>query len=51
MLLSSLARPVSFFDLFEEKVSPAAKAARFFKEVTQDRVSEEMLSKMAQIEH
>jgi hypothetical protein len=52
MILSFFTRQFNFFDRFEEQVSHAVEAARFFKEVVaQDRVSEEMLSKMAQIEH
>lgn len=45
-------RRYNFFDLFEAQVSHALEAASFFREVVvQDRVSEEMLSRMAQIEH
>jgi predicted phosphate transport protein (TIGR00153 family) len=42
----------NFFKLFEEQVSYAVDAARFFKEVvSQGCVSEDALSKMASIEH
>jgi uncharacterized protein len=42
----------NFFDLFEEQVSHAVAAAGFFKEVTaQGSVTEEMLNRMAEIEH
>jgi predicted phosphate transport protein (TIGR00153 family) len=52
MILRFFTRHFNFFDLFEEQVSHAVEAARFFKEVVaQDHVSEEMLSQMAQIEH
>ncbi len=52
MILSFFTRQFNFFDRFEEQVAHAVEAARFFKEVVaQDRVSEEMLSKMAEIEH
>jgi uncharacterized protein len=47
-----LPKDCNFFDLFEEQVSHAVKAASFFKEVvSQDGVSEDSLSKMATIEH
>lgn len=52
MILSFFTRQFNFFDRVEEQVSHAVEAARFFREVVaQDRVSEEMLSRMAQIEH
>jgi uncharacterized protein Yka (UPF0111/DUF47 family) len=52
MILSFFIRQFNFFDRFEEQTSHAVEAARFFKEVVaQDRVSDEMLSKMALIEH
>jgi predicted phosphate transport protein (TIGR00153 family) len=52
MILSFFTNRFDFFGLFEEQVSHAVEAARFFKEVVaQDRVSEGMLSEMAQIEH
>jgi len=52
MILSFFTNRFNFFDLFEEQVSHAVEAARFFKEVVaQDRVSEDMLSQMVQIEH
>jgi len=52
MILSFFTNRFNFFDLFEEQVSHAVEAARFFKEVVaQDRVSEDMLSQMAKIEH
>ena len=51
-ILASFIKQYDFFALFEEQVSQAVAAARFFKEVVaQDHVSEEMLSQMAQIEH
>jgi predicted phosphate transport protein (TIGR00153 family) len=41
-----------FFDLFEKQVGYAVDAACLFREVTaQDRVTDEMFSRMAQIEH
>lgn len=52
MILKFFTNQFNFFDLFEEQVRYALEAARFFKEVVaQERVSEEMLSTMAQIEH
>ncbi|MBN1507254.1 MAG: DUF47 family protein [Sedimentisphaerales bacterium] len=52
MILGFFIKQYNFFDLFEEQVSHAVEAARFFKEVVaQDHVSEEMLSQMARIEH
>jgi len=52
VILRFFTNQFNFFDLFEEQVSHAVEAARFFKEVVaQDRVSDEMLSKMAEIEH
>jgi predicted phosphate transport protein (TIGR00153 family) len=52
MILRFFTNRVNFFDLFEEQVSHAVEAARFFQEVTaQDHVSEEMLSQMTRIEH
>jgi predicted phosphate transport protein (TIGR00153 family) len=45
-------RDFDFFKLFEEQVSYAVEAARFFKEVvSKDGVNEDTLSKMAAIEH
>jgi len=42
----------NFFDLLEEQIGHAVEAACFFQEVTaQGRVTEEMLNRMAQIEH
>jgi hypothetical protein len=42
----------NFFDLLEEQVGHAVEAACFFREVTaQDHVTEEMLNRMAEIEH
>ncbi len=42
----------NFFDLLEEQVGHAVEAAAFFREATaQDRVTDEMLNRMAQIEH
>ncbi len=47
-----LPKDCNFFDLFEEQVSHAVRAASFFKEVvSHGGVSEEMLSKMGEIEH
>jgi len=52
MIFGFFIKQYNFFDLFEEQVSHAVEAARFFKEVVaQDHVSEEMLSQMARIEH
>jgi len=52
MIFRFFTRQYNFFDLFEEQVSHAVEAARFFKEVVaQEHVSEEALSRMAQIEH
>jgi predicted phosphate transport protein (TIGR00153 family) len=52
VILRFFTRQFNFFDRFEEQVGHAVEAARFFREiVAQDRVGEEMLSKMAQIEH
>jgi predicted phosphate transport protein (TIGR00153 family) len=52
MILRFFTRQFNFFDLFEEQVSHAVEAARFFKEVVaRGGVSDEMLSRMAQIEH
>jgi uncharacterized protein len=52
MILRFFTRQFNFFALFDEQVGHAVAAASFFKEVVaQDRVSEEMLSKMAHIEH
>lgn len=51
-ILGFFIKQYDFFDLFEEQVSHAVEASRFFKEVVaQGRVSEETLSRMAQIEH
>ena len=42
----------NFFDLFEKQIGFAVEAARFFKQVvSKDGVNEDMLSKMATIEH
>jgi uncharacterized protein Yka (UPF0111/DUF47 family) len=52
MILKFFVKRCNFFDLFEDQVGHAVDAACFFKEVTaQDRVTEEMLNRMAQIEH
>jgi predicted phosphate transport protein (TIGR00153 family) len=52
MLFRFFPKQPNFFDLFEKQVGYAVEAACFFKEVVaQDRVSEGMLSKMAEIEH
>jgi len=52
MFLSFFTNQFNFFDRFEEQVSHAVEAARFFTEVAaQDRVSEEMLRRMTEIEH
>jgi predicted phosphate transport protein (TIGR00153 family) len=52
MFLKLFTNRFNFFDLLEEQVGHAVEAACFFKEVTaQDHVTEEMLDRMAQIEH
>jgi predicted phosphate transport protein (TIGR00153 family) len=52
MILSFFTRQYNFFDLLEEQVSHAVAAAHLFQEVVgQNRVSEEMLGRMARIEH
>ena len=52
MILRFFTNQFNFFNLFEEQVHHALEAACFFKEVVaRGRVSEEMLSTMAQIEH
>ncbi|OHB64684.1 MAG: hypothetical protein A2Y76_13115 [Planctomycetes bacterium RBG_13_60_9] len=52
MIFRFFTNQFNFFDRFEEQVGHAVEAARFFKEVVaQDRVSEEMLSRMDRIEH
>jgi predicted phosphate transport protein (TIGR00153 family) len=52
MIVSFFTRRYDFSDLLEEQVSHAVEAARFFQQVVvQGRVSEEMLSQMARIEH
>jgi len=52
MFLRFFTNQFNFFDLFEEQVSHAVEAARFFQEVaSQDRVSEEMLRRITEIEH
>jgi hypothetical protein len=52
MIFKFFPRDFNFFDLFEKQVGHAVEAARFFKEVvTQGCVNEDMLSKMAAIEH
>ena len=52
MLLRVFPRQSKFFDLFDEQVGHAVEAACFLKEVVaQGRVSEEMLTRMAEIEH
>jgi len=52
MILGFFLNRFNFFDLLEEQVGHAVEAACFFQEVTaQDRVTEEMLNRMAQIEH
>jgi predicted phosphate transport protein (TIGR00153 family) len=52
MFLKFFTNRFNFFDLLEEQVGHAVEAACFFKEVTaQDHVTEEMLDRMAQIEH
>jgi predicted phosphate transport protein (TIGR00153 family) len=52
MFLKFFTNRFNFFDLLEEQVGHAVEAASFFKEVTaQDHVTEEMLDRMAQIEH
>ena len=52
MLSRFFPKDFNFFKLFEEQVSCAMDAARFFKEVvSRDGVSEDTLSKMGAIEH
>jgi predicted phosphate transport protein (TIGR00153 family) len=52
MIFSFFKRQFNFFDRFDEQVGHAVEAACFFKEVvTRNRVSDEMLSRMALIEH
>ncbi|MFZ0033810.1 MAG: DUF47 family protein [Sedimentisphaerales bacterium] len=52
MFFKFFPRDFNFFNLFEKQVGHAVEAARFFKEVvSQDCVNEDMLSKMAAIEH
>jgi len=52
MLFRFFPKQFKLFDLFEKQVGYAVEAACFFKEVVaQGRVNEEMLSKMAEIEH
>ena len=52
MLSRFFPKDFNFFKLFEEQVSCAVDAARFFKEVvSRDGVSEDTLSKMGAIEH
>jgi uncharacterized protein len=52
MILRFFTRQFNFFDRFDEQVSHAVEAACFFKEaVAQDCVNEEMLRRMARIEH
>jgi predicted phosphate transport protein (TIGR00153 family) len=52
MLFKFFPKEFNFFDLFEQQVSYAVEAARFFKVVAaQGRVTEEFLSKMEAIEH
>jgi len=52
MIFKFFPRDFNFFDLFEKQVGHAVEAARFFKEVVaQGCVNEDMLSKMAAIEH
>jgi len=52
MFFKFFPKDVNFFNLFEEQVGHAVEAARFFKEVvSQGYVNEEVVSKMAAIEH
>ncbi len=52
MILRFFTRQFNFFDRFDEQVGHAVAAASFFTEVvTRTRVSDEMLSRMALIEH
>jgi predicted phosphate transport protein (TIGR00153 family) len=52
MLLRFLPKTVDFFELFEKQAAHAVEASRVFKEiVSQGSVSEDMLSRMAAIEH
>ena len=52
MIFSFFKHQFNFFDRFDEQVGHAVDAAAFFTEVvTRNRVSDEMLSRMALIEH
>ncbi len=52
MIFKFFPKEFNFFDLFEQQVSFAVEAARFFKVVAAEgRVTEEFLSKMEAIEH
>jgi predicted phosphate transport protein (TIGR00153 family) len=52
MILRFFVNRFNFFDLFEEQVGHAVEAACFLKEVTAEgQVTEEMLNRMAYIEH
>ncbi len=52
MILRLFFNRFNFLDLLEEQVGHAVEAACFFGEVTaQGHVTEEMLNRMAQIEH
>ena len=52
MIFKFFPREFNFFDLFEKQVSHAVEAASFFREVaSKGQVTEDMLSKMEEIEH
>ncbi len=52
MFLKFFPKDFNFFKLFEQQVGHAVEAARFFKEVvSHNGVNEDILSKMAAIEH
>ncbi|MFA6187316.1 MAG: DUF47 family protein [Phycisphaerae bacterium] len=52
MFLKFFPKDFNFFNLFEQQVGHAVEAARFFREVvSKGRVNEDLLSKMAEIEH
>ena len=52
MIFKFFPKEFNFFDLFEKQVSHAVEAASFFREVaSKGEVTEDMLSKMEEIEH
>jgi len=52
MIFKFFPKEFNFFDLFEKQVSHAVEAASFFREVaSKGQVTEDMLSKMEEIEH